>query len=86
MKNFNNEEDEIVNYRNKNEEEVDNDAGFLDERRKKIADFYRNKDLLNKKDLDLISAGHVDYFGKRNKLNVNDDNRNKYEEDNYEGS
>lgn len=59
-----NDEDEIVNYQNK-KEEVD-DFNYLDDKRRKIAEFYRNKDLMNKKDMDLISGINADYYKEKN--------------------
>jgi len=83
MRNLN-DDDEIVNYKNKNYENED-DFNYLDEKRRKIADFYRNKDLMNKKDLDLISGSNADYYMRKNRFGVFDENKNKYDEDNYDG-
>lgn len=83
LKNFN--EEDIVNCNDNNE----NGDNYVDERRRKIADFYRSKDLMNKKDLDLISASNADFYMRRNKFSVFDENnenkRNKYNEDNFDG-
>ncbi len=74
-----------MNYKDDEENQLD----YADERRRKIADFYHSKDLMNKKDLELISANNADFYIKKNRFGVSNENNNnrnnKYNEDNFDG-